>query len=327
MSANKHIEPLISVVVPVYNVEKYLGKCLDSLLGQEYGNLEILCVNDGSPDNSLQILQEYAAKDSRIKVISQENQGLSGARNTGMRAAKGSFIYFIDSDDWISANYLRSLYDALVSSGADVAINGQYAYVWDDGKVKIKKLRYKGVFEENKQNLRKTLGFVMAWNKLYRRDFLEKSGIFYPLGVTCEDCYFYYTVFTKVKKLAIVNDGMYYYRQNNASLMSQIKSGSRLYDHIRIFYLIYDYYKEQNLLKDYYLPFNLLKSYVMYHQNKKEAFGQVREILRKLEYGRGNVSRMDRAFVKMLRDWPYPVFGAYLIWRNGFKSLFKKKRK
>lgn len=94
--------PLVSIVIPVYNVELYLRECLDSVISQTYHNLEIICVNDGSPDNSLSILEEYAAKDSRIRIISQENAGISVARNTGMDVATGEYIYFLDSDDYIA---------------------------------------------------------------------------------------------------------------------------------------------------------------------------------------------------------------------------------
>ena len=317
-------KPLISVVVPIYNVEKYLPQCLDSLLNQTYENLEIICINDGSPDNSLQILHDYANKDNRIKIISQKNKGLSGARNTGMRNANGEFIYFIDSDDWLSSDYLQNMYDVMVKENVDVVINGLHAYSWDDGRVRIKKSRYEGVFEENKFNLRKTLGSVMAWNKLYRREFLQNTGIFYPEGVTCEDCYFYYTVFTKVKKFAVINNGTYFYRQSGSSIMTQIRSGNKLYDHVKIFNLIYEYYCENGLLDDYFLPFNLLKSYIMYHQDKKIAFTEIRNILRNLNYEDKNVSRTDKLFVKMIRDWPFAMFAAYLIWRSGFKGMIKK---
>lgn len=327
MNISQNLEPLISVVVPVYNVEKYLPKCLDSLLSQTYKNLEIICVNDGSPDNSIKILQEYASKDSRIKVISQENKGLSGARNTGMKSATGELIYFIDSDDWISSDYLQNMYKTMSSLDVDVVIDGKHSYVWENGTQKVKKSRYEGVFEKNKFNLRKTLGFVMVWNKLYKRKFLEDTGVFYPEGVTCEDCFFYYTVFTKVRKFAIINNGTYFYRQNDKSLMSQIKSGKRLYDHVRVFNLIFDYYRKNNLLKDYYLPFNMLKSYIMYHKNKREAFDEIRDILQNLEYSIKNVSKTDKIFIKMVRDLPYSVYAAYLVWRGGFKGIIKNLKK
>ena len=101
-------KPLVSVVLPIYNVEKYLPKCLDSVVGQSYENIEIICVNDGSPDNSIAVLESYAEKDSRIIIINQENTGLSGARNTGIEAATGDYIIFLDSDDWMDAEAVET---------------------------------------------------------------------------------------------------------------------------------------------------------------------------------------------------------------------------
>ena len=98
--------PKISVIVPIYNVEKYLAKCLDTILAQTFSDIEIICVNDGSTDNSRKILSEYAKKDSRIKIVDKKNGGLSSARNAGMKVAQGEFISFIDSDDWIDETLL-----------------------------------------------------------------------------------------------------------------------------------------------------------------------------------------------------------------------------
>ena len=118
----KASNPLISVIVPVYKVENYLDKCIDSIVNQTYNNLEIILVNDGSPDNCPQICDEWKEKDNRIKVIHKENGGVSSARNKGLEIATGSYIAFIDSDDWVEENYISSLYDAIVSNDAQVAL-------------------------------------------------------------------------------------------------------------------------------------------------------------------------------------------------------------
>lgn len=117
-------QPLITVIVPVYNVEKYLRRCLDSIIRQTYQNLEILCIDDGSIDNSGEICEQYAARDARIKVIHQENQGLSTARNRGLDTATGEYIAFVDSDDYIAADVLEQLYQSAVSSDATCVICG-----------------------------------------------------------------------------------------------------------------------------------------------------------------------------------------------------------
>ena len=114
--------PAISVIVPVYNVEKVLPRCLDSILAQTFADFELICINDGSPDNSAAVLADYAARDARIKIINQENAGLSAARNAGMQAAEGAYVCFCDSDDYLDAGFLADLYAAVTSEDADFAM-------------------------------------------------------------------------------------------------------------------------------------------------------------------------------------------------------------
>ena len=115
------MEPKVSIIIPVYNVEPFLARCLDSVAGQTLRGIEIICVDDGSPDRSIDILNRYAAQDGRIRVISQENRGLGGARNRGFDAATGEFILFVDSDDWIDPAYCERLYEAAREAEADIA--------------------------------------------------------------------------------------------------------------------------------------------------------------------------------------------------------------
>ena len=112
------------MIIPVYNVEQYLPRCLDSIIGQTFSDLEIVCVNDGSPDNSDKILLEYAKKDPRIKIITQENGGLSAARNTGLKNISGEYVSFIDSDDWIDSDYYEQLLKLVEENDADIAMAG-----------------------------------------------------------------------------------------------------------------------------------------------------------------------------------------------------------
>ena len=123
----------ITVIVPVYNVENYLNKCLDSLINQTYKNLEIIVINDGSTDNSGTICQEYAQKDNRIVYIEKENGGLSDARNAGLDRMTGSYVTFVDSDDWIEQDYVEVLYNKLTEHQADVSVGNYYSYNEDEG--------------------------------------------------------------------------------------------------------------------------------------------------------------------------------------------------
>ena len=178
-------EPLISIIVPVYRVESYLSRCVDSLLAQTYQNLEIILVDDGSPDQCPQICEDYAKKEERIHVIHQENRGLSGARNAGIDVAKGEYLAFVDSDDYVSDDYIQVMYDAIKATGCAIS---QCRFIYTKGE-KLKENRGTGAFRIYRGNslMEKLYGneeeatwFVVAWNKLYRRELFET--IRYPEG-------------------------------------------------------------------------------------------------------------------------------------------------
>ena len=142
MNTAEHIagEPAISVIVPIYNVEPYLGECLDSLCGQTLRNIEIIGVDDGSTDGSGALLDEYAAKDKRIIAVHQKNAGVSAARNAGMRLARGEYLAFVDGDDWMDADFLQKLYTMAQEYGADIAAGGIMLY--EDGKKNTPLVKY-----------------------------------------------------------------------------------------------------------------------------------------------------------------------------------------
>ena len=127
------IQELISIIVPVYNVENYLRMCLDSIMSQTYQNFECLLINDGSPDNSADICREYVSKDSRFRYFEKENGGLSDARNYGIRQSKGSYLTFVDSDDWLDSYYIETLYDIMIKHNADVSVACYGAFAEERG--------------------------------------------------------------------------------------------------------------------------------------------------------------------------------------------------
>ncbi len=225
---------LISIVIPVYNAEKYLPKCLDSILDQTYSNLEVICVNDSSPDNSLEVLNRYAEKDSRFHVIDKENEGVSAARNAGLSEAFGEYVMFVDADDWIDAETCQIAVNAMTDYQADVIL---WSYVSENhGNQSFKKL-FDGdtVFEEEmcKQRLhRRFVGIAgdelahpeladalcPVWGKLYKREVIQKSGATFvdlsEIG-TYEDGLFNLEVFGEVKKAVYLDRCMYHYRRDN----------------------------------------------------------------------------------------------------------------
>lgn len=207
------MEALISVIVPVYKVEDYLGRCVESILAQTYKNIEILLVDDGSPDKCPQICEEYAKKDKRIRVIHQENKGLSGARNTGIDHARGEYLAFVDSDDKWSPHFLESLYRALKETGAEIS-QCRWEYMHGDEITEAydphaPRTCFTG--REMLANLYIQTGayYVVAWNKLYKATLFEK--IRYPEGKIHEDEATTYRLFDCAKKCVFVDNALYGY--------------------------------------------------------------------------------------------------------------------
>lgn len=210
----------ISVIVPIYKVETYLDKCVESIVAQTYTDLEIILVDDGSPDACPALCDAWAAKDSRIKVVHKENGGLSDARNAGLAVATGEYISFIDSDDWIEPDFLQTLLDALLQTGAGIA-DCATRLVGEDGK----ELSVRGVTENETLDtvsalvrlVKEDRVYQTVWNKLYRRDVI--GDLRFEKGKYNEDDYFTYQVFDRTEKIAIVSRPLYNYLQRGGSIM------------------------------------------------------------------------------------------------------------
>ncbi|MBR6147725.1 MAG: glycosyltransferase [Lachnospiraceae bacterium] len=220
----------ISVIVPIYNVEKYLSKCIDSILQQTFTDYELILVDDGSTDTSGKIADDYAAKDNRITVIHKKNGGLSDARNHGLDKATGDYICFIDSDDWIEKNYLQELLGLAQNNEADIAI---CAYQKSDGNIAVSQPAEPGVIIETGIEAIDNLYsdrygiYVVAWNKLYNRKLFEETR--YPVGLIHEDEAVFGDLFLKAKKVIRTERILYNYRVNNiTSIMSSNYSLKRL---------------------------------------------------------------------------------------------------
>ena len=216
---------LISVVVPVYNIEKYVGKCIESILCQTYTNIEVIIVNDGSTDNSLSVCHMYQKKDKRIKIINKDNGGLSEARNYGLHTAKGEYICFIDGDDYIHSKMLENMLNACDEYDVDISICAR-EYCFDDNEIDVfqNKKDYNSIVMSGKEAFRHFLledidGFVVAWNKLYKKKLFTNNSIEYPVGKIHEDCFTTYKLFLASSKVAYVDYVGYCYRQRNNSIM------------------------------------------------------------------------------------------------------------
>lgn len=243
----------ISVIVPVYNVSKYLEICLDSILNQTYTNLEIICVNDGSTDGSLNILKKYAKKDERIKIINKKNGGLSSARNAGLEVATGDYVSFVDSDDWIDKEMLFKLSKSMEENNTDITICAVRCYdeknrEYNDTNPYFTLGFFDKSFDNKVFSYKDTKTFimdvcVMAWNKLYRKSFLDKCGAKFPHGLIFEDGPFFFSVYFKTKRVSIVRDLLYYYRINRKGSIVE-KGGKNFIDIINVVELMYNSLKD-----------------------------------------------------------------------------------
>ena len=216
----------ITVIVPVYNVENYLNKCLDSIIKQTYKNLEIIVVNDGSTDNSGTICQEYAQKDDRIVYIEKENGGLSDARNAGLDRMTGSYVTFVDSDDWVELDYIEVLYNKLIEYQADIAVGNYYSFNESEGMFYFHILGdsyYEKVYDnvsifENLYDSQemKSFALISAWGKLYKAGLFEQLR--FDIGKLGEDGYLNQKIYLLAEKIVYIHKGIYSYRIRNNSL-------------------------------------------------------------------------------------------------------------
>lgn len=224
MKQNK--ESLISVIVPVYNEEKYLRKCLDSIRNQTYTEIEVICVDDHSTDSSGVLCDQYAEMDSRFCVIHKEkNGGLSEARNTGMKYARGEYLSFVDADDWIDGRFLECLYHIITQYHGDIAQCG-YANITNEAFHVRQPLDAETVIPlTGKQALKKlysipaeyaSVPYTIVCNKLYKRSIF--FGLYFPKGRMYEDQFFTYRCFDRAKKILVSTERLYYYRQSSGSI-------------------------------------------------------------------------------------------------------------
>ena len=226
--------PKVSVIIPVYNVEKYLRKCLESIFKQTYKNIEIIVVNDGSTDGSCQVLNDLKEEDDRLIIINKKNGGLSSARNAGIEAATGEYLVFVDSDDWIDEKYIENMYVISDTYDCDIVQCGYESVFFDDSNIKEDKSNI------NRQPLLYTVKEFsyttytllswqcnLAWNKLYKKSLFQ--NIRFPVGKIHEDEFTIYKVVWSANRIGVVSDKLYYYRYRSESIMHQTYSKKRLH--------------------------------------------------------------------------------------------------
>ena len=208
----------ISIIVPVYNVEVYLRECIDSILKQTYTNLEIILVNDGSTDSSLDICKEYKKKHKNIMIVDKKNGGVSDARNAGLDVATGEYIMFSDPDDFYAPNSCEVLYNAIKKTGVEF-VSANFAFTNNDG-TPWKKPMFSDKFQETEitiEDYQKSFYLLNCgvWNKIFRREFIEKNKMRFEIGLPSEDDIFITYAFMKAKKAYYIKDIVYFYRQRD----------------------------------------------------------------------------------------------------------------
>jgi len=309
--------PEISIIIPVYNVEKYLEQCLESIRKQSFRDYEVIVVDDGSPDNSHVIYKRYKREDSRFRYIRQDNAGVSTARNTGLNAAHGKYVIFVDSDDWMPDDALKILHGRAVSTNADLTIadawiayeNGEHEYVHvfadafeTSDKAFIRQYK-KAILAFNENPFpyggacRIPTGLGGPWNKLVKKELLDKYGINYDPYVKgiFDDCLFTLEILAHAERIAYINKPVYYYRMVSTSLLHKYKANiletnSRIFERIEAHISKYEVREEFEKAFSFYVSrrFNeSLGTYFFAEQNPNQ-FTQ-------------NISALN----KLIRSTPY----------------------
>lgn len=220
----------VSVIVPVYNVEKYLENCIDSLVNQSLKEIEIICVNDGSTDNSLDIIRKYEENYNNIIVIDKENGGLSDARNHGIEVSNGEYIAFVDSDDWVELDMLELMYQKAIEEEAEIVTAG-YKEVYSD-KIDIiddYDIQYKIIYEGT------------VWNKIFKKSLIQEYNLRFPKGLWYEDNAFTYRALIVANKIVSVKKAFYNYRKDRVGSIMNTQKNNKIYDMYKIGDIIYDF--------------------------------------------------------------------------------------
>ena len=233
--------PKISVIVPVYNVEQYLPKCLDSIINQTFRDIEIICINDGSTDDSGKVLEEYAQKDSRIKILTQHNSGTAVARNLGLDNSASDYIAFIDSDDVVEANFISILLDNIEKTQADISCC-DFRKMHMDKHSFMQKNKVKTSYDPLSALLGGRLPiYFNIWNKLYKKDVI--GNLRFENKNQYEDWIFSSILFTKIKKMCWTNQALYQYRIRNDSTMRSPFNIDKLQSYVDGINIVYAFYK------------------------------------------------------------------------------------
>lgn len=285
----------ISVILPVYNSENYLKECLSSLLNQTFGDIEILCIDDGSSDGSLMILEEFKKADDRIIVVSQENMGVAKTRNNAMNLIKGNYVYFMDSDDYLDRNAFKKLHDNISSNDSDfcimkaIFVNGceEYKFPAFDLDKEFDKVNFNNFTFTYKDIKSHVLNDLFApWLKLYSANFLKSRDDFtFPQIKSYSDAPFHVKTMLNASKISFVPEYLYYYRENDDSL---VHSSSNTINFFKLSDIIESYLKDNGFFDEFKAEFDAFRVvklvYYMGFADSDEYYTKAKDALSKIEF-------------------------------------------
>lgn len=329
---------LISIIIPIYKIEDCLERCLNSVLNQTYSNLEIILVDDGSPDRCPEICDEWAKRDKRIQVIHQKNSGLSVARNTGIDRASGTFILLVDGDDYLAYNIVEMLYTAVKITGAEIALcdfekgsNPYFQFKSGDLELEIEAIEPEVALERIYQDDHSAFRYVTAWGKLYQRSLFE--NIRYPEGRIFEDMYVTHRLIDRCTQIAVVSQKMCYYFQRNGSIVNT-EFNIRKLDYLQAMKERIQFFNNRGYVK------LLTIAYEEYLHALIWEYSRVRDILKNKQAMRDVVALFRKSYKFGYCSKRYPSDTALFLWcfyvnpeiiiwywriSRKFKSIFNKK--
>lgn len=311
----------VSVIVPVYNAERYLKKCIDSICSQTLQEIEIICVDDGSTDGSLQILKNYAENDSRIKVLTQDNLFAGVARNHGMQYASGQYLAFLDADDYFKEDMLEKMYHTAESDCSDIVICRYMEYCEKTGKLRETDWAYADYFLEGRKEFTGTLlkyaGIFQAakgwaWDKLFKTGFVKQSGYTFPEFRSSEDGFFVYMLLTRARKISYLRDPLAVHRVNDSCSLSNTLDKNWM-NGFKMLLMIQEEMKRLDIYKIYQQSFlnESVRFFLWYLQSMRsfEAFKNCYQYIQKVMevemriFGYGK----EYYFRKELYDWYHKI--------------------
>lgn len=271
--------PLISIIIPVYNVEPFIRRCLDSIINQTYSNLEIVLIDDGSTDRSGLICDEYKNKDKRITIIHQKNQGLSMARNAGLNICKGEYIVFVDSDDFVDPKFVEILHRNLIKNNADISICSAFEII--DNNLTNMDLCGEGIISY------KSIKRPFVWNKLYKKELF--IDIRFKANSYCEDLWIFYPLLSRARKIVGTLECLYYYNRCNSASITHITNNKSAIDRCEAYSSMLIFSSKNDVNDDIIniwfksLLYIFFLYYQQYHKNNLKEFRYLLKIVKRAE--------------------------------------------